>query len=88
MDNTYKFDGGITGTVISSAGWLADMENIVSMVCAIIGLLVTIVTCVIVPVWRKIAKASEAGKVTPEEVADIANTLKDGISKIDHKEDK
>lgn len=88
MDNTYKFVGGITGTVISSAGWLADMENIVSMVCAIIGLLVTIVTCVIVPVWRKIAKASEDGKVTPDEVADIANTLKDGISKIDHKEDK
>ena len=88
MDNTYKFVGGITGTVISSAGCLTDMENIVSMVCAIIGLLVTIVTCVIVPVWRKIAKASEDGEVTPDELDDIANTLKDGISKIDHKEDK
>ena len=40
-----------------------------------------------VALYHIAAAAAREGK-TLDEVADIANTLKDGISKIDHKEDK
>ena len=74
------------GNAITTAGWLQDMENIVSIVCCIAGLLITIVTCVIVPLWKKIDKAKEDGKITPDELQEITDTLKDGIDKI--KKDK
>ena len=53
---------------------------------AIAGLLITIVTCVIVPLWKKINKAKEDGKITPDELQEITDTLKDGIEQI--KKDK
>ena len=87
MSESEKLLGALIGNVVSTAGWLQDMENIVSIVCCIAGLLITIVTCVIVPVWKKIAKAKEDGKLTPDELQEIADTLKDGIDDI-KKEDK
>lgn len=87
MNNTEKLCGALIGNAVAAAGWLQDMENIVSIVCCIAGLLITIVTCVIVPVWKKIAKAKEDGKITPDELQEIADTLKDGIDNI-KKEDK
>ena len=87
MNNTEKLCGALIGNVVTTAGWLQDMENIVSIVCCIAGLLITIVTCVIVPVWKKISKAKEDGKITPDELQEIADTLKDGIDNI-KKEDK
>lgn len=87
MNNTEKLCGAMIGNAVTAAGWLQDMENIVSIVCCIAGLLITIVTCVIVPAWKKIAKAKEDGKITPDELQEIADALKDGIDKI-KEEDK
>lgn len=86
MNSSEKWLGALIGNAVTTAGWLQDMENIVSIVCCIAGLLITIVTCVIVPLWKKISKAKEDGKLTPDELQDIADTLKDGIGKI--KKDK
>lgn len=86
MSNAEKWCGALIGNVVATAGWLQDMENIVSIVCCIAGLLITIVTCVIVPLWKKIAKAKEDGKITPDELQEITDTLKDGLDKI--KKDK
>ena len=86
MNNTDKLCGAIIGNAVTAAGWLQDMENIVSIVCCIAGLLITVVTCVIVPLWKKIQSAKEDGKLTPDELQDIADTLKDGIDQI--KKDK
>ena len=86
MNSSEKWLGALIGNAVTAAGWLQDMENIVSIVCCIAGLLITIVTCVIVPLWKKISKAKEDGKLTPDELQDIADTLKDGIGKI--KKDK
>ena len=86
MSNAEKWCGALIGNVVTTAGWLQDMENIVSIVCCIVGLFITIVTCVIVPLWKKIAKAKEDGKITPDEFQEIADTLKDGIEQI--KKDK
>ena len=86
MSNTDKLCGAIIGNVVATAGWLQDMENIVSIVCCIAGFLITLVTCVIVPLWKKMQSAKEDGKLTPDELQDIADTLKDGIDQI--KKDK
>ena len=86
MNSSDKLLGALIGNAVTAAGWLQDMENIVSIVCCIAGLLITVVTCVIVPLWKKMQSAKEDGKLTPDELQDIADTLKDGIDQI--KKDK
>ena len=82
MNNSEKLVGAIIGNTIATAGWLQDMENIVSIVCCIAGFLITLITCVIVPVWKKILEAKKDGKITPDELGEIADTLQDGIDQI------
>ena len=78
----FKRIGALLGNVLSVGGWLADLENIVSIVCCVAGFMITFVTCVIVPVWKKIRKAKEDGELSPEELDEIAGTLRDGIDHI------
>lgn len=82
MSETEKLCGALIGNAVSTAGWLQDMENIVSIVCCIAGLIITLITCVIVPVWKKIAEAKKDGVITPDELDEIADTLQDGIDSI------
>lgn len=82
MSETEKLCGALIGNVVSTAGWLQDMENIVSIICCISGLIITLITCVIVPVWKKIAEAKKDGVITPDELDEIADTLQDGIDSI------
>lgn len=86
MMEKFKRIGAILGNVLSVGGWLADLENIVSIVCCIAGFMITFVTCVVVPVWKKIREAKEDGELSPDELNEIADTLQDGIDKI--KKDK
>ena len=85
MNTDKRLIGGICGTLISSAGMLADIESIVSIICAVVGLVITIVTCVVVPVWKKVRDAKKDGAIDPDEAEDIANTMKDGIDRINDK---
>ena len=87
MSESEKLLGALIGNAVSTAGWLQDMENIVSIICCIAGLIITLITCVIVPVWKKIAEAKKDGKITPDELDEIADTLQDGIDSI-NKENK
>ena len=82
MSNSDKLFGALIGNVVATVGWLQDMENIISIVCCIVGLVITIITYVIVPVWKKIAEAKKDGKITPDELEEIADTLQEGIDKI------
>lgn len=82
MNESEKLLGALIGNAVSTAGWLQDMENIVSIVCCIAGLIITLITCVIVPVWKKIADAKKDGVLTPDELDEIANTLQDGLDQI------
>ena len=82
MNESEKLLGALIGNAVSTAGWLQDMENIVSIVCCIAGLIITLITCVIVPVWKKIADAKKDGVLTPDELDGIANTLQDGLDQI------
>lgn len=82
MMENFKRIGAFIGNALAVGGWLADLESIVSIICCVIGLLITIVTCVIVPVWKKVRDAKKDGELTPEELDEIAGTLKDGIDSI------
>ena len=82
MSETEKLLGALIGNAVSTAGWLQDMENIVSIVCCIAGLIITLITCVIVPVWKKIADAKKDGVITPDELDGIADALQDGLDQI------
>lgn len=89
MSNSDKWCGALIGNAVATAGWLQDMENIVSIVCCIAGLIITLITCVIVPVWKKIAEAKKDGVITPDELDEIADTLQNGIDSINkEKKDK
>ena len=87
MSESEKVLGALIGNAVSTAGWLQDMENIVSIVCCIAGLIITLITCVIVPVWKKIADAKKDGVLTPDELDEIADALQDGLDQI-NKENK
>lgn len=78
----FKRIGALLGNVLSVGGWLADLENIVSIVCCIAGFMITFVTCVVVPVWKKVRDAKKDGELSPDELNEIAGTLKDGIDNI------
>lgn len=82
MNTQKEFIGGICGTLISSAGMWAEIESIVSIVCAVVGLCITIFTCVVIPVWKKWREAKKDGAIDPDEAEDIANTIKHGIDSI------
>ena len=43
MNNAEKLCGALIGNVITTAGWLQDMENIVSIVCCIAGFIITLI---------------------------------------------
>ena len=75
---------GLTGSLISLTGInMGEIESIVSIVCGIVGLFITIMGVIVIPVWKKIRDAKKDGKIEPEEVEDIVKVLKDGMDKID-----
>ena len=81
MEN-FKRIGAFIGNALAVGGWLADLESIVSIICCVAGFLITLTTCVIVPVWKKIRDAKADGKLDPDELDEIAGTLQDGIDQI------
>ena len=80
MKDEIKLFGGVAGTMISSAGiTIADINEWVSLICSLIGIIITITTCIVLPLIAKIKKAAEDGKITGDEIDDINNNLKQGV---------
>lgn len=85
MINDRNIAGAICGNVMSAMGVAmstTEISQIVSIVCTVIGTLITIVSAVVIPVWKSINKAKEDGKITPDEVQDIIDETKEGLDKI------
>ena len=80
MKDEMKLFGGVAGTMISSAGiTIADINEWVSLICSLIGIVITITTCIVLPLVAKIKKAAEDGNITGDEIEDINSTLKKGV---------
>lgn len=76
--------GAITGNVLSLFGLsvsMSELEALVGIICSVLGIIVTIISALIIPLIRKVKAAKADGKITADEAVDIANTAKDGIEK-------
>ena len=83
MDNVKSFIGGVGGSAVSFLGLsLEDADHIVGIVCGVVGLIITIISTIIVPLLRRIKKAKEDGKITFDEVADIIENTTEDIKKV------
>ena len=83
MDNVKSFIGGVGGSAVSFLGLsLEDADHIVGIICGVVGLIITIISTVIVPLLRRIKKAKADGKITLDEVADIIENTTEDIKKV------
>lgn len=83
MDNVKSFIGGISGSAVSFLGLsLEEADHIVGIICGVVGLLITIVSTVIVPLLRRIKKAKADGKITLDEITDIIESTTEDIKKV------
>lgn len=95
MENEKGFIGGIAGSVVSFAGVsIADLDHWVSIVCGVLGLIITLIFTVIVPAVESArAKGSDGGEeITKEEKLGILRKillfLKNALKKKEEKENK
>ena len=83
MDNVKSFIGGVSGSAVSFLGLsLEDADHIVGIVCGVVGLIITVVSTVILPLLRRIKKAKADGKITLDEVSDIIESTTEDIKKV------
>ena len=88
-ENSGKLIAGTIGTLVSFAGYqisLDEINQIVSIVCSILGILITFIGVVIVPFVKKLKEAKSDGKITIDEVEDIVEDTKKNLD--DFKGDK
>ena len=99
MVNHESLVGGTVGTMISALAINVDnlrsIESIVAIVCTSLGLLITIITSLIIPLCKWYARSKKDGKISADEVVDGVETLRDGLKDIhdkledkEHKEDQ
>ena len=98
MVNHESLVGGTAGTMISALAINVDnlrsIESIVAIVCTSLGLLITIITSLIIPLVKWYARSKKDGKISADEVVDGVETLKDGLQNLkdkieeEHKEDQ
>ena len=87
---------GIIGTVVSAAGAglsVTEVQAIISIIVTIAGFIISVLIPLIIKLVKKIKAAREDGKITEEEVDDIASTAKEiadetskVIEEVSHKE--
>lgn len=80
MDNADKLMCGVVGTAVSAAGTglaINEIQAVVSIVITIAGFIISVLIPLIMKLIHKIKVAREDGKVTKEEINDIASTVKE-----------
>lgn len=87
---------GILGTAVSATGAglsVTELQAIISIIVTIAGFIISVLIPLIIKVVKKIKAAKEDGKITKEEVDDIASTVKEivdesskVIEEVSHKE--
>ena len=89
MVNHESLVGGTVGTIVSALSIdvndLHSIESVVAIVCTVLGLLITIITSLIIPLCRWYAQSKKDGKISADEVVEGAQTLKDGLQDIQNK---
>ena len=71
---------GILGTAVSATGAglsVTELQAIISIILTIAGFVISVLVPLIIKLAKKIKAAEEDGKITKEEVDDIASTAKE-----------
>ena len=74
--------GSVVGNAVSLVGLsmtdnqLATTESVVSIVCTILGLLITIICAIVIPLIQWWNKAKKDGKITEDEVKEAIEIFK------------
>lgn len=78
--------GGTVGTMISALSINVDnlrsIESIVAIICTSLGLIITIVSSVIIPLIKWYKNAKKDGKIDAGEILEGTETLRDGLKDI------
>lgn len=67
---------------------LQTAESITAMICMVLGLLITIVCSIIIPLVKWWRKAKEDGKITDEELQEANDILNEGLEALGNKKEK
>lgn len=79
MKNEYLL-GGI-GATLGAVGTATQLNEVLQTISLIVTILGAVVSFIIVPLVSWYAKAKKDGEITAEELADAAETLKEGLEK-------
>lgn len=78
----------ILGVVLTQEQ-LESVESITAIICMIVGLLITIISSIIIPLVKWWKKTKADGKITDEEIQEGIEIIQNGINDLkDKKEDK
>ena len=75
MDN--RIIAGLCGTALSATGAslsISELQSIISIAITILGFVISVLIPLGVKLYKKIKEAKSDGKITKEEIVDIAKT--------------
>lgn len=76
--------GGLTGALVSLAGMnLETAEHWVNIGCAIVGVVIAIISGLVIPLIRWYKQAKQDGKIDADEIEDAIEIAKDGLTEIE-----
>ena len=83
-----KLFGGLFGSSVSLMGLTISteqLEQIISIVCSVLGVIIVIFTSIIIPLINWYKNAKKDGKISKEELKEGNDIIKDGIDQIKDK---
>lgn len=90
MIDIKNLTGMIIGNTVSFVGLSLsanEVDAILSIVCSIVGLLITIIS-IVISVIRWVKKSKEDGKITAEELGELEDIINSGMHDLNDKIDK
>lgn len=73
---------GLSATALSNIEDIQSLDGIISIVCTVLGLFITIISCVVIPLIKWWKKSKEDGKISADEIIEGAETLQKGTEEI------
>lgn len=80
-----KLIGGIFGSAISSLGLVISteqLEQIISIVCSVLGIIIVLITSLIIPLVQWYKKAKADGKISKEEIEEGKQIISNGVEDV------
>ena len=88
MNKVITITGSLVGNVVSFfavAMSMQDYESIVTIICAVLGLAITIVCSIVIPIVKWWRNAKKDGKIDNEELDELSDILSKGNDDINQK---